>query len=352
MKKILDTLYVAAPEVMKVDDEHIVISFDDEEVWREPIEGLEAIYYFGYHSIRPKLMNVCAEHNVRISIFHPDGQLMSNITSGESDDGLRLIQKQHYLADGTQAQLMIARHIIGAKIFNSRWLIGRIHYQYQDQIDLSYIKKTQKILKDMLDETMKVKSMEPLYDFRKRASAETYATFGDLILREKDFFWFKGRSTKLPMNPVNILLSLAYGLVQEKCEAAVHALGLDPYKGFFHIDKPDRKSLVLDLLEEFKAAFADRFIIELINEGKVSSSDFTTDDIGSPILTEAGMASILEHWQDFCDETTLHTFVEEDIEWGLLPFTSATLLAKFLKDKVDKYPPFFRQDPPSKRGKR
>jgi CRISP-associated protein Cas1 len=42
--------------------------------------------------------------------------------------------------------------------------------------------------------------------------------------------------------------------------------GLDPYGGFIHVDRPGKPSLVLDLIEEFRAAVVDRTILGLVNK--------------------------------------------------------------------------------------
>ncbi len=49
------------------------------------------------------------------------------------------------------------------------------------------------------------------------------------------------------------------------CTAALESVGLDPYIGFLHTDRPGRRSLALDLVEEFRAPLCDRFVLTLIN---------------------------------------------------------------------------------------
>ena len=334
---------------MKSEDDTLVVTLDDEEVSRIPFDELDAVYYFGYKSIRPTLMNACAEHGVKISVFHPDGQFMSNITSYASEDDFLLLRRQYTIAENhTEAGILIARHIVGAKIFNSRWFLGRIHHLYKDYIDLDIISKKQKILHELVNEALATREVAPLYALSKRASAETYSVFNDLILFEKNFFTFKGRSTKQPVDPVNALLTFAYRLIREKCEAAVLAAGLDPYVGFFNEESPERKSLVFDIMEEFKACIADRFVITLINEEKIGKDDFVKDDFDSYSIAKNSIPAILDYWHEFNSDTVIHTFIEEDIEWGNLPYTSAILLSQFIRNKIDKYPPFFRQDPPKK----
>jgi CRISPR-associated protein Cas1 len=54
-----------------------------------------------------------------------------------------------------------------------------------------------------------------------------------------------------------------YGLVWQ----AVIKAGLDPYFGIVHGAKRDHGSLVFDLIEEFRAPFADRLVFALLGRG-------------------------------------------------------------------------------------
>lgn len=43
--------------------------------------------------------------------------------------------------------------------------------------------------------------------------------------------------------------------------------GLDPHQGFLHVDRPGRPSLVLDLVEEFRAPAVDAEVARLVGGG-------------------------------------------------------------------------------------
>ena len=45
------------------------------------------------------------------------------------------------------------------------------------------------------------------------------------------------------MDPVNALLSFAYTLLAHEIADALETVGLDPYVGFLHRDRPGRTSL-------------------------------------------------------------------------------------------------------------
>ena len=68
------------------------------------------------------------------------------------------------------------------------------------------------------------------------------------------------------------------------CRSALEVVGLDPQLGFLHAVRPGRAALALDLQEEFRAIFADRLALTLINRGQVSAKDFDERQGGAVML--------------------------------------------------------------------
>jgi CRISPR-associated protein Cas1 len=75
---------------------------------------------------------------------------------------------------------------------------------------------------------------------------------------------FPGRQHRGATDPVNALLNYGYGILYSHCWSAVLRAGLDPYAGFLHADRPGKPSLVLDLVEEFRAPVVDRTVIAFV----------------------------------------------------------------------------------------
>lgn len=62
------------------------------------------------------------------------------------------------------------------------------------------------------------------------------------------------------------MLSFVYTLLTNQITSALEVVGLDPYVGYLHTDRPGRVSLALDLIEELRSVYADRFVLSLINK--------------------------------------------------------------------------------------
>ena len=175
---------------------------------------------------------------------------------------------------------------------------------------------------------------------RKSARQNRYA-FGSrqLILRNKSDFPFDSRNRRPPLDPVNAMLSFAYTLLGNEIACALETVGLDPAVGFMHTLRPGRASLALDLLEELRAPFADRFVLTQINLGAVTADSFERKENGAYYLKDDARRSFLAAWQKRKQETLIHPYLKETISWGLVPYAQSMLMSRFLRGDLDAYPP-------------
>ena len=159
-------------------------------------------------------------------------------------------------------------------------------------------------------------------------------------MQDKEHFDFHGRVKRPPDSPVNALLSFAYTMLAHDCASALESVGLDAYVGFLHTDRAGRTSLALDLMEELRSIFADRFVLTLINNRIIRASDFETQEDGAVLLTQDGRKKFLSAWQEKKRETITHPFLEEKLAWGLVPYTQSLLLARTIRGDLSEYPAF------------
>ena len=159
-------------------------------------------------------------------------------------------------------------------------------------------------------------------------------------MRQKESFFFKERNRRPPLDNVNAMLSFAYSLLAGMCGSALEAVGLDSYVGFFHTDRPGRISLALDMMEELRGVMADRFVLTMINKRIIKKENFIQKENGAVILDDTGRKLFLSAWQERKQDIIKHPFLNEKIEWGMVPHAQAMLLARYLRRDLDEYPPF------------
>lgn len=78
---------------------------------------------------------------------------------------------------------------------------------------------------------------------------------------------FMGREGRGATDLVNSLLNYGYGILYNRILSAATRAGLDPFGGYVHTDRPGKPSLVLDLIEEFRAAIVDRAVLGALGTG-------------------------------------------------------------------------------------
>jgi CRISPR-associated protein Cas1 len=340
MRKLLNTLYVTSPNTyLSLDGENIVVLKDEEELLRMPLHNLEGIVAFGYTGASPALMGACAKRNIALSFVKQSGKFLARVV-GEVRGNVTLRKTQYRLSDNIEESNKIARNFIVGKIYNARWVVERATRDYSVRLDVDKLKGVSKTLANSLKLVEQSEDLEQLRGYEGEAASQYFSVFDDLILQQKEHFYFHSRNKRPPLDNVNAILSFVYTLLAHDVAAALETVGLDPYVGFLHRDRPGRISLALDMMEELRAVYADRFVISLINKREVNTNGFTQKENGAVIMDDDTRKTILKAWQSRKQEVITHPFLQEKLEWGLVPYAQAMLLARFIRGDLDGYPPF------------
>lgn len=335
MKKLLNTLYITKPDCyLHKERETVVIKQGDAKLAQFPMLALQNILCFGQVGVSPALMAACLESNVGLSFFTEFGKFQAQVM-GMPKGNVLLRRTQYRWADDEDKSVSVARLMIAAKVGNCRAVLLREQRNHGDHDDMT---NAAKALAALLEDIRHARSLSRLMGLEGEAASVYFSVFTYLL--RAPGFEFCGRVRRPPSDPVNALLSFAYVLLASECASALAGVGLDPYVGFLHQDRPGRKSLALDLMEELRAPLADRFVLTLINRGQIKSTDFVTEASGAVRLKDDARKSLLTAYQERKKETLRHPYLEESIELGLLPHAQALLLARHLRGDMANYPPF------------
>ena len=63
-------------------------------------------------------------------------------------------------------------------------------------------------------------------------------------------------------------------------------------------------------------------------------------DDGAVLLNDKGRKIFFNNWQNRKRELITHPFLKEKMEWGLVPYIQALLLARTIRGDIEEYPPF------------
>lgn len=335
MKKLLNTLYITRQEsYLHKDRETIVIKNGADRLGQFPALSVSNILCFGQVSVSPFLMGYCAEQGIGLSFYTEYGRFLARV-QGRPVGNVLLRRAQYRWADDSEKSVSVARLMIAAKIANSRSVLLREIRNHGDNPLLSDVAVR---LAGSLRRVKLAPSVEVAMGMEGEAANAYFSVF-DEMLRGTGFA-FGGRIRRPPTDPVNALLSFIYSLVTQECVSALLGVGLDPYVGFLHKDRPGRPSLALDLLEEFRAAWADRFALTLINRRQVQLADFVTEASGAVRLKDDARRTVLTAYQERKQAEMVHPYLEEQVPIGLLPHCQALLLARHIRGDTEYYPPY------------
>lgn len=340
MKKLLNTLFITQPEVyLSLDGDNIVLLKEQELLGRLPLHNLESVITFGYAGASPALMGYCAERNISIVFLTKSGRFQARVI-GKSKGNVVLRKKQYSVSEEETSSAKIARNFIIGKVYNNKWMLERMTRDYPLRIDVSKFKGISKHLSEILLQIKICEDSEKLRGLEGQAAYSYNKLFNDMILQQKEDFYFHTRSRRPPLDFVNAMLSFAYTLLANDTASALEAVGLDAYVGFLHRDRPGRVSLALDVMEELRGVYADRFVLSLINKKVMNKEDFLKKENGAVIMTDEARKKFLTAWQNKKQEKITHPYLGEKMSWGLVPYAQALLLARHLRNDLDEYPPF------------
>lgn len=324
---------------LTLDGENIVIQNGEKILGRFPLHTLENIICFTYKGATPALMGACAERKIGMSFFSPRGAFLARVVGKEYGNVL-LRKEQYRISDDDIRSTAYAKNMIVGKVYNSRWSIERTLRDHAYRVDAEKLKQISNILYETLPKLDSAAGLDELRGIEGKAAEQYFSVLNDMILNQKEEFAFTRRNRRPPLDNINAVLSFAYTVLAGDCANALSSVGLDPYVGFMHGDRPGRTSLALDLMEELRPVLADRFILTLINTKAIQAAHFEIQKDNAVLLSDDGRKVFFNAWQNHKKETITHPYLKEKIEWGLVPYVQALLLARTIRGDIDEYPPF------------
>lgn len=344
MTQLLNTLYVSTENAyLRLEGETIVMSVDKVKVRQIPLHHFSSIVCIGRVGVSPALMARCMEDGRKLVWLNEYGRFQARV-EGAVSGNILLRQAQFRAADRVETALALSKAFIAGKLRNSRNVLLRSARDSKDDAEKTALIRAAKALAVNLRNLAYAESADSVLGLEGDAARVYFEQFNTMIKPQmREEFEYKGRSRRPPRDTVNALISFLYTLLLHDCRSALETVGLDPQLGFFHVVRPGRPALALDLLEEFRAAIGDRLALTLINRGQLRKKDFDFRPGGAVLLNDTGRKTVLVAYQERKKETLQHPVLESQVEIGLLPFLQARMLARYLRGDVGGYVPFLNK---------
>ena len=337
MRKLLNTLYVTNEQAyMTLDGENIVCTIEKEEKFRIPFDNVESVVCFSYIGCSPALMGKCAEKLIPINFISPQGKFLAKV-SGETKGNvfLRVAQIDKFKSNA----LILAQNSMAAKFANCISVIKRSQHDNAALRDDLEITEAINRLYSGIDNVYAAENIDSVLGIEGNCAKAYFEIFGKLF---KTPGMFEFRSKRPPLDPVNATLSFCYTIYTTEYAAALETVGLDSCIGFYHSLRSGRNSLACDLVEEGRC-HVERFALTLFNLKILSEQDFETQVSKAVYLNADGRKKVLTKWQEKKRTEFTHPYLKTKIQFGLLPYVQANLLAKYVRGELEEYPCFLNK---------
>lgn len=341
MKKLGNVLYITSTDAyLGLEDEAITISKEGQPTRKLPLLNLQGIVCFNYTGVSPALMGACVDRDIGLCFLRPSGRFLARV-EGQVSGNVLLRKIQYAVSESLEGSLPVAKNFVLGKLYNQRKVLQRTLRDHALLIESENFVSTISVLKELMQASRLAKDEAELMAIEGNAARRYFGLFDQMIFQNKEEFRFEERNRRPPLDRMNALLSFFYVLLANEAASALEAVGLDPYVGFFHADRPGRRSLALDIMEELRPVMCDRLALNLVNRRQISPKGFVIKESGGVLMDDETRKAVLTAWQEKKKEEIQHPFLKEKIPYGLLPHVQALLLARHLRGDLQSYPPYF-----------
>lgn len=335
----LNTLFVTLPGAyLAKDHENLVVKVEQEERVRVPLHHVGSVVLFGGTLASIGALGALAERGIQVSFLTEGGRFLGRV-EGRWQGGSLLRKAQYSAASSPEKSLAIARGVVLGKLSNQRQMVLR-SARDADDAAAAALRKSAAGLSRALSGAQKASELDILRGSEGQGASVYFEAFPSMLRGRNVGVTFEKRQRRPPKDPVNALLSFLYAVLLNDVCSALLATGLDPAVGFLHQERPGRPSLGLDLMEEFRAPFADRAVLALLNRDQIGDDDFERDGSGAVRLKAEARKTVLVHWQERRKEVIEHPLTEEKVALGVLPHVQARILARVLRGDASEYAPY------------
>jgi CRISPR-associated protein Cas1 len=294
----------------------------------------------GNIQLSTQAVQALCEQEVPIAYFSMGGWFYG-VTHGLGVKNIYLRREQFRLADVPGFCLRLARALVAGKVRNQRTMLQRNHIELPPS--------ALAMMKCMQDDAERAESLDELLGIEGNAARVYFQNFAGMIKLDEpgnsssgstDFtFDFNHRNRRPPLDPVNALLSLAYSVLAKDLTIVCHAVGFDPFLGFYHQPRYGRAALALDLMEPFRPLIADSAVLSAINTRMITARDFVRAG-NSVALKPEGRKAFFRAFEQRMDTLVTHPLFGYRVNYRRVLEIQARLLARVLTGELTTYPVF------------
>ena len=235
-----------------------------------PVFQVTNINIVGNVQVTTQALHFLMQEGIDVSYLKRSGAYIGHMAADSSKNiFLRLALHEWYRS--VDRRLDMARRIVENKVQNQIALIRSFRWNQDEYDHKNDLREMERVLKSLKEK----ETSNEIMGVEGICSAIYFRAYGHMFRCKIEFH---GRNRRPPKDPINVMLSLTYTFLTKEVAAVLEAESFETYLGFLHGIRYGRKSLALDLVEEFRQPVADRLVLRLFNKQMMSEYDFDLEE--------------------------------------------------------------------------
>ncbi|HEY8542088.1 MAG TPA: CRISPR-associated endonuclease Cas1 [Pseudothermotoga sp.] len=314
----------------------LIISKQGDTINEIPLKKIEKVNLMGNISLTPQILNYFLENKIEVVFMTQYGKYRGKLYTNEYRNVI-LRLKQYERSNDQSFKFKMAQSIVIGKLRN--------YYDFlsnkSKNLPRGTISEEIAALRKIIEKTRGSTNIEQIMGLEGIGSKYYFQGFAKLF--KSDEFKFEKRIAHPPKDPVNAMLSLGYSLLYNEIEAAMNAVGLDPYLGNLHTVDISKKSLLYDLTEEFRCIIVDNFVINAINRNEFTVNDFEEKEEGIIHFTKDAIKRFIDKFEERLNSKMKYHLDDEENYIRTIFEKQSRHYARVVLGEEEQYTPFYRK---------
>ncbi len=290
-----------------------------------PLANVESLSVLGSVQISTQALHALADRGIPVAFLSSAGRLVAMVDPLDSVSA-DIRRAQIRRLDDPQARLELSRALVTSKIANQRTLLMRNHVSLPKMVPREMAREA--------EQAGSAESVEVLRGHEGQAAALYFDHFAGMLKGSLAAeFDSHGRQRRPPPDPINSCLSLAYTMLTLECVSALRLARLEPTIGGFHVSRPGRPALALDLIEPFRPLIADSITVSAFNRGELTEGHFLRTSSGCA-LTDSGRRAFFNAYGRRMTTEVTHPVFKYRLSYRRMLILHARMIAAWLLEEI------------------
>jgi CRISPR-associated protein Cas1 len=292
------------------------------------------VIVFGNVQITTPALRLLLDEGIEVVLLSETGRFYGRLVGATNGNGALRVNQVLRSQDATFT-LHTAQQMVRGKLHNVKVFLQR----YARRLASDPVRDAAISVEQLLQRVPRTTAHSSLMGVEGQGAAIYFGVWKNLL---QPPWRFTGRVRRPPTDPVNVLLSFGYTVLQQNVLGAVLTAGLDPYVGFLHRLEYNRPSLALDLMEEFRPLIVDSVVLRCCNNQIIQPDHFVEGEEDQPIvLAPEGIKIFIRELETRLTQPFKHPVTGEQITYRRLFLLQAYALARSFEPAAEEpYVPF------------